>query len=230
MFLKLRTKPRERTLKYSSKPIDTNIQPGKTMAKKHFQIKCWLSPSIQSSPIKAPHLLARRHWAIQSLPGFIRGLNEHTRNNTHMYTSAKKKPLLIQGSPGNVQENKVHVSDDQVEMRDLENVCFTMSTRRHRRYKQLPNLIQKKATPFSFPVGQRSHSCSVKLPLATQCLAGLKNAAVWELCSIFLPTSNEGAYSTILDSPKCCNWYFWSTERQQLHALNGYSWQIVICF
>lgn len=91
MFLKLRTKPRERTLKYSSKPIDTNIQPGKTMAKKHFQIKCWLSPSIQSSPIKAPHLLARRHWAIQSLPGFIRGLNEHTRNNTHMYTPAKKK-------------------------------------------------------------------------------------------------------------------------------------------
>lgn len=153
----------------------------------------------------------------------------HKKQHTYVHT-CQKKHLLIQGSPGNVQENKVHVSDDQVKMTDLENVCFTMSTRRRRRYKQLPNLTQKKATPFSFPVGQRSHSCSVKLPLATQCLTGLKNAAVWELRSIFLPTSNEGAYSTILDSPKCWNCYFWSSERQRLHALNGYSWQIVICW
>lgn len=100
----------------------------------------------------------------------------HKKQHTYVHT-CQKKPLLIQGSPGNVQENKVHVSDDQVKMTDLENVCFTMSTRRRRRYKQLPNLTQKKATPFSFPVGQRSHSCSVKLPLATQCLTGLKYAA-----------------------------------------------------
>lgn len=129
-----------------------------------------------------------------------------TLQTTHIDRHWPKKQLLIQDD---LQESQVYMSDDHVK-----HLLIFPSHPEEVKAEAKPNR-ERGGGRFSFPI-------SAKLPGAA---CTVEETALIEFSSILLPQIT-GALSTVLDSPKCLNWYFWSSEKATLVCSKYYPWKV----
>lgn len=135
-----------------------------------------------------------------------------TLQTPHIGRHWPKKQLLIQGD---LQESQVHMSDDHVKVTEyVKHLLIFPSHPEEVKAGAKPN--REEAAGFLSPFLQNF----------PEPLAQWKKLLSWNSAQCFSLPQITGALSTILDSPKCLNWYFWSSEKATLVCSKYYSWKV----